>query len=166
MKIIYYINENLEKGLLILTLGLMSAFIIIQVVMRYVFQSSLAWSEEFIRWLFVWFIWIGISYGFKLKKHVSIPLIVDLFPDKIRKGIAIFTQLSMAVFFIFLCYYSYKQATSPLVLRQSSVVLAWPIDKQNVSMFWLYASMPLGALLSSFRLFQNAVLDIGRFNKH
>jgi TRAP-type C4-dicarboxylate transport system permease small subunit len=160
MNLINTIDENMEKGLLIVTLSLMTVFIIIQVVMRYVLQMSLTWSEEFIRWTFVWFIWIGISYGFKVRRHVSIPMVVDLLPQRSRLAISAFSHILMAVFFIALFYYGYKQAISPLIMRRTAITLYWPFTEMRVSSLWLYASMPLGALLSAFRLTQNAIQDI------
>lgn len=160
MNIIKYIDENMEKGLLIVTLSLMTIFIIVQVFMRYVLQMSLTWSEEFIRWTFVWFIWIGISYGFKVRKHVSIPMIVDLLPQTSRRAISAFGHIVMTLFFILLFYYGYKQAISPLIMRRTAITLYWPFTEMRVSSLWLYASMPLGALLSAFRLTQNAIQDV------
>lgn len=159
MNIIKYIDENMEKGLLIFTLSLMTIFIIVQVFMRYVLGASLTWSEEFIRWTFVWFIWVGISYGFKVRRHVSIPMLVDLFPERPRRMIAIFSYVVMAAFFIMLCYYGYKQAVSPLTMRRTAITLYWPLSETRVSSLWLYASLPFGALLSAFRLLQCAVQD-------
>lgn len=165
MNLIKYVDENMEKGLLIITLSLMTIFIIVQVFMRYILGTSLTWSEEFIRWTFVWFIWIGISYGFKVRRHVSIPMLVDLLPENPRRVISIFAHLVMAIFFMMLCYYGYKQAVSPLIMRRTAITLYWPLSEVRVSSLWLYASLPFGALLSVIRLLQNAVQDVRALNQ-
>ena len=37
----------------------------VQVVMRYVFHSSLTWSEEMARYLFVWLVYFSVAYTAK-----------------------------------------------------------------------------------------------------
>jgi len=45
------IDKNLEEVLLVFLLSLMSVLIGVQIVMRYVVQESLTWSEELARLL-------------------------------------------------------------------------------------------------------------------
>ena len=46
MKLLRFLDDNLEKMLCTITLALMSAIIVLQVFFRYVLNNSLAWSEE------------------------------------------------------------------------------------------------------------------------
>ncbi len=159
MKLLKFLNDNAEKYLLVFLLGLMAAFIVIQVFMRYVMQDSLTWSEEFVRWTFVWFIWVGISYGFKVRRHVCIPMAVDLLPIKVKQCITMFADVVMAVFFIMMFIYGMQQVLSPLVMRRTAITLTWPLTDIKVSSMWQYASMPVGAFLSSIRLLQCSAQD-------
>lgn len=159
MKLLKFLDDNAEKYLLVLLLGLMAAFIVIQVFMRYVMQDSLTWSEEFVRWTFVWFIWIGISYGFKVRRHVCIPMAVNLLPFKARQSIALFADAVMAVFFFMMFIYGMEQVLSPLVMKRTAITLTWPLTDIKVSSMWQYVSMPVGALLSSLRLMQCGIAD-------
>ena len=54
-------NENLEAIPLILLTVVMTVLIFVQVIMRYVLQSSLSWSEELARYLFIWMAYFAIS---------------------------------------------------------------------------------------------------------
>lgn len=47
-----FLNEHLEACFIVPLMFLMSIIIFVQVVMRYVFHSSLTWSEEMARYLF------------------------------------------------------------------------------------------------------------------
>ena len=49
--------------------------IFMQVVMRYVFNNSLSWSEEFARYLFIWFSWLGVSAGLKDGEHLRVEIL-------------------------------------------------------------------------------------------
>lgn len=159
MGILHKLNDNLERWILIVTLALMAIFIVVQVFMRYVMQASLTWSEEFVRWTFVWFIWVGISYGFKVRRHVSIPMVVDRFPPRARQAVTLGADVIMAAFFLFLFFYGMGQVLSPMIIKRTAITLYWPFTETRVSSLWQYASMPAGAILSAFRLLQNSAAD-------
>ena len=70
MKILKWLDNNIEIYLVNFLLANIVVWVFVQVVLRYIFSFSLPWSEEFTRWCFVWFIWVGVSYGFKVRKHI------------------------------------------------------------------------------------------------
>ncbi|PMH40972.1 C4-dicarboxylate ABC transporter substrate-binding protein [Vibrio cyclitrophicus] len=135
-------------------------WIFLQVVMRYIFSNSLPWSEEFVRWCFIWFIWVGVSYGFKTRKHISVTALIDRFPKRAFDITNILVNMVVMWCMVKLFLYGWDQISSPIIARQSSIVLYWPLSETRVSMQWLYGSLPLGALLGSFRILQNLYKDI------
>ncbi|GEM79085.1 TRAP transporter small permease [Vibrio superstes] len=147
-----WLNENLEGAVGALLLAVIVILITMQVVMRYVFQNALSWSEELTLWTFIWFIWIGIAYAFKERKHVKVTFFQDLLPSKVKKVIEIMIDIAVVVFLLTMTYQSYKLITLPYVLSQKSVVLNLPIAV-------MYASAPVGSLLSVFRIVQFYVID-------
>lgn len=148
MKVLSWLDENLEAAFAAALLASIVFFIIAQIFMRYVVGNSLSWTEETILWAFVWFIWIGISYAFKERRHVKVTVFVDFLPDKIKMALEVLIDLLIILFFVILIWQSYKLITLPYVLSQKSVVLNLPISL-------LYASAPIGALLSVYRVSQN-----------
>ena len=62
------IDEHLEDILLVTLLSLMSLIIFVQVIMRYLMRNSLSWSEELARYLFIWSIYLAVSYAAKERK--------------------------------------------------------------------------------------------------
>ena len=74
--------DEIEYGALIIVLAVMVAVIFSQVVMRYVFNNSLSWSEEFARYLFVWFSWMGVSAGLKDGEHLKVEILSEIFAKK------------------------------------------------------------------------------------
>ncbi len=89
MKALRFLDENIEKMLCVIALALMSAVIVAQVFCRYVLNSSLSWSEELARYLFIWMIYIGISYGVKLDKHICVDAVYTFAPKSIKRYYAI-----------------------------------------------------------------------------
>ena len=66
------IADKLEEYFLVFCLGFMVLLVFVQVVMRYIFQNSLSWSEELARYLFLWLSWIGASYAVRDAKRAQI----------------------------------------------------------------------------------------------
>ena len=64
---------SLQPLELILCSLLVSIVIItfVQVLFRYVFQFSLAWTEELARYIFLWLAALSIAYAFKTKAHLD-----------------------------------------------------------------------------------------------
>lgn len=54
MKIIRWLDDNLEEALLIALLVMMTLLMGLQVFSRYILNASLSWSEELTRYLFIW----------------------------------------------------------------------------------------------------------------
>lgn len=69
------LEKNFEEIILMTLLVLMSIVLGLQIVARYVFNNSLSWSEELVRYLFIWSTFLGIPYS--IKKGISIR--VDFF---------------------------------------------------------------------------------------
>ncbi|MGN0908371.1 MAG: TRAP transporter small permease [Succinivibrio sp.] len=166
MKILKWLDGNLEICLVNFLLANIVVWVFVQVVLRYIFSYSLPWSEELVRWCFVWFIWVGVSYAFKVRKHICIDVFVNMLPKKASSFIGILIDLVLLWAMLKIGILGVFQIMNPIILNQSSIVLIWPFSGVNVSMFWLYASLPFGALLSSLRLVQVLVEDIRAFTGH
>ena len=70
MKILKWLDDNLEETILLVLLVIMTGLMGIQIISRYIFNASLSWSEELTRYLFIWSGFISISYC--IKKWISI----------------------------------------------------------------------------------------------
>lgn len=100
-KVLKWLDNKLELTICVTLMSVMTLVIFVQVIMRYVFNNSLSWSEELARYLFIWLIYIGISYGCKLMKHLKIDASLKLFPKKSRKYVVIVGDLCFLVFSIY-----------------------------------------------------------------
>ena len=113
MKVLKWLDANLEKYCCVVLMSVMTRIIFIQVVARYVFQNSLSWSEELARYIFIWLVYLGISYGCQMRKHIKIDAALGLFPKKVRKYVVIIGDLFFQAFAVYVAYtglgYSIKQ---------------------------------------------------------
>lgn len=81
------ISQLLERIILGFDAVAMSSIVIIiaiQVVARYVFNRSLAWSEEISKYITVWIVFLSTGYVLGNKQHVTVDLIFNAVPLNIK----------------------------------------------------------------------------------
>lgn len=150
MSFIQWIDNNAEK---VLTSVLLAAIVLLisgNVFMRYVMNASLSWGEELTLWLFVWFLWLGVSYAFHTGDHVRITVLRDVVSERARLMVDVVISFLVLGFLIVLVIECIKLIQQPFVASQNSVALGLPIPI-------LYASAPVGAGLSSIRVLQHLI---------
>ena len=153
MKILKWLDENFERTINIFLLSAMTIILFIQVIMRRVFNNSLFWSEELARFIFVWIVYIGISHGAKLRRHIKIEAFLMMFPKKARPFIEILGDLLFFAFAIFVIFTSWRWIDLQLMLGQRSPALKIPI--------WLLFAAPFtGFILTAFRQIQTIIFRI------
>jgi TRAP-type C4-dicarboxylate transport system permease small subunit len=139
--------NHFEEYLLVGSLAFSVALVFIQVVMRYVFQQSLSWSEELARYLFLWQIWIGASFAVKERRHLRIEMLLNALRGRRR---LLGEMAVLLVWFGFSVFLAYKgtELTSILFLRgQVSPAMRIPMG-------YAYAAVPAGCMLMAIRLLE------------
>ncbi len=148
MSVIKWIDLNAEKVLASALLATIVLLIFGNVFMRYIMNASLSWGEELTLWLFVWFVWLGVSYAFHTGDHVRITVLRDVLSERAQLYADVVISLLVLGFLLVLTFECIKLIRMPFVASQTSVVLGLPIPI-------LYASAPVGAGLSAIRVVQH-----------
>ncbi|GAB4059343.1 TRAP transporter small permease [Uliginosibacterium sediminicola] len=110
---------------LVAELVVMVSIVSIQVVLRYLFNSSIDWADELARLCFVWSIFTAIPLGLKGGAHIGIEMLVVRFPAHLRSVTARLIALLGAAML--------------LLVAKESAVMAWEQWDE------LMASMPASA---------------------
>ncbi|MGM8364417.1 TRAP transporter small permease [Virgibacillus sp. W0181] len=135
---------------------------LIQVIMRYVFDNSLTWSEELSRYAFVWFVYTSASYAVRYQRHVKFNFLVNI-ANKITPLAALLIQFIALLFWIgfliFLDIYSIK-----LVMDQYNTQQLSPANQ--IPMYLIYIGLPLGSFMMTFRVSQHIYRLIIDVKKH
>ena len=137
--------DKFEEYTLVFILILMVILVFVQIIMRYVFQNSLYWSEELSRYLFLWLIWIGTSFALREHRHISLKIFANIFSKKILIYIEFFSLLFWFVFCFLMAYKGIELALILFYRGQTSPALGIP-------MAYVYLSMPIGFTLMFVRL--------------
>ncbi len=133
--------NTLIKWFLAITMMAMAALSFYQVVMRYVFNSASSWSEELVRFLFIWCSFIAAAIGVREHIHIGVDVFVKRLPKKIVPLTEIVVNLAIMVFSGYIVHYGW--VLTLMTRRQLSAALLIPMS-------WVYLSIPVMGVLLLF----------------
>lgn len=119
-------------------MALMTVLIAWQVFARYVMGNSLTFSEEVARFSTVWLTMLGAAYAYRYGALIAVELLPSLVRPRIATALKILVALVSALFALVLLREGW--AITQRVMPQTA-------PSTRVSMAWLYAAMPAGALM-------------------
>ena len=106
--------------------------------------SSLTWSEELARYIFIWQIWLGMSIGLKDNKHIQVEMLYQFIkgnPAKILKIIVTILCIAMCAA---LFYYGCKYTQNTMNRKALSAALRMP-------MWIVHLALPFSSLVTGLR---------------
>ncbi len=148
--------QNFEEYILIGSFFFVIPLLFMQIIMRYVFSNSISWSEELARYIFLWQIWIGASYGVKKTRHIRIEIIKEHISEKGKNFIECLTISISIIFCGFLAIKGSELIRSIFSLGQLSSALRLPMG-------YPYLSVPVGATLMIIRYSEKLYENIKSF---
>jgi len=154
-RFLYWLDNYLEMSIGVVLILAVSVILSIQVFMRYVMGSSLSWSEELSRYMFIWLIYLGISYGAKVMRHIKIDAGLYMFPKSLRPKIVILGDVVFLVFSVTVVIYSSKLVERQMMLDQTSPAMGIP-------MWFVYLAPAVGFGLTAIREIQTIIYRIKR----
>ncbi|MBT4264584.1 MAG: TRAP transporter small permease [Deltaproteobacteria bacterium] len=122
------------------------------VILRYGFNYTLAWSDELIREVIIYTTLIGCSAGVKHDLMLRIDASVQLVP-KLKIPLTFFSNLMMLIFAVMMMYFGWILAAMQLQTEQKTIILEIPL-------YLLYGFIPLMGFLMTIRLIQVFYKDI------
>jgi TRAP-type C4-dicarboxylate transport system permease small subunit len=141
-----------EEWTLFITVMVAMVSLFFNVVLRYGFSYSLAWSEELVREVILYTTFVGCSVAIKNRSTVRIDALVQLVP-KLKHPLAIFSYLVNLVFALVMIYYGIQLAALQVESDQSTLILQIPT-------VYLYAILPLMGFLMLVRVLMMMQTDI------
>ena len=118
----------------------------VNVVLRYGFNYTLAWSEELVREVIIYTTFIGCCSAVKQRSMIKIDASVQLFP-KLKVPLTYFSNLVILVFSVMMMVYGWQMAAMQARTFQKTLILQIPL-------VYLYAILPLTGLLMFIRTLQ------------
>ena len=127
-----------ERGAAVALLAVTVVIVILQVFFRYVLNSSLSWSEEAARYLFIWAALLGFSSSVEAGRLFSFDMLAARLPPTGRRICAALFALAAVAFLWALVVHG--GALAAKTMSQSSPAMGMP-------MAFAYAALPVGGVL-------------------
>jgi TRAP-type transport system small permease protein len=131
--------DNLVGAALALLLGGMTILVFASIMLRYVFNNPVTWSEELASLLFAWLTFVGAYLGFRSRSHIMIDTLVIYLPAGLRRGLARAVDLCVLALLALMVWQGV-----------SLTITTWSLEfpAMEISRGYLYLSLPLGAFLA------------------
>ncbi len=124
----------------------------VNVVLRYGFNYSLAWSEELVREVIIYTTFIGCCAAVKQRSMIKIDALVQLVPV-LKKPLTYFSNFTLLIFSVMMMYYGWLVAALQLQTNQKTIILRIPL-------VYLFALLPLMGFIMFIRTIQVFYQDI------
>jgi C4-dicarboxylate transporter DctQ subunit len=148
-KILNFLDKVLtffEDWTLFISVMVALASLFVNVVLRYVFNYSLAWSEELVREVIIYTTLIGCSAAVKNRSMIKVDALVQLVP-MLKVPLSCFSNFVTLIFSAMMIYYGWLMAALMIRTHQKTIILQIPL-------VYLYAILPLMGVMMFIRTIQ------------
>lgn len=147
------ILNKIEEIIGSLCMGIMVTVAFINVLARYFFKFSFAFTEELMIYLFVWATLMGASICFKQGSHIVVSVIYNKFGLRSRKALNLLSSSVSILFFSLLFYFSTLEILDEILLEVKTEAISIPV-------WWFTIAMPISSMLIIFRIAVNQYREL------
>ncbi len=138
------ILTGIENALAALALGGASLLACLQVILRYLFDYTIFWSEEATIYLLILSTFIGAVITLRHNEHVSVDVLSFVFGERGKRALAVLSALIVVAYCAIFGAYAWILVTEPAALRIVTPALRLPL--------WVVElSLPIGLTLMFLR---------------
>lgn len=109
--------------------------LMLNVVLRYGFNYTLAWSEELVREVIILTTFIGCGTAVKNRSMIKIDALLQLVPV-LKVPLTYFSNMATLIFALMMLYYGWKMCAMQVATHQKTIILEIPL-------VYLYALLPI-----------------------
>lgn len=135
-----------EDWTLFITVMVALIALFFNVVLRYGFNYTLAWSEELVREVIMYTTFVGCSAAVKKRSMIKIDASVQLLP-KLKIPLTYFSNLVTLAFAFIVLIYGWELAMMQVATYQKTIILQIPL-------VYIFAFLPLMGALMIIRAIQ------------
>ncbi|MDR1659721.1 MAG: TRAP transporter small permease [Desulfovibrio sp.] len=147
--------DNFEEAFCVFTMAVMVACLTVQVLIRAIAGSSLAWTEELSRYGFLWTVYIGAALVAKHNSHVRITAQFLPMPVKARLAFRLLADVIWTALTLYIAWQSWTVIHEGMEFPEISPTLH--IVKSYVEMV-----IPAGFALMAWRILENWMVRFRR----
>ena len=154
-KILNFLDKVLtffEDWTLFLSVFIALIALFFNVFLRYVFNYTLAWSEELVREVIIYTTLIGCSAAVKNRSMIKIDASVQLLP-KLKVPLNFFSNIATLIFSLIVLSYGWRLAAMQVQTQQKTIILQIPL-------VFIFSFLPLMGAMMFIRTVQVIYQDI------
>jgi TRAP-type C4-dicarboxylate transport system permease small subunit len=108
MTLVDRVKQGLEKAINWISIAAFVAIFFVsltQIILRSIFKTSIIWSEEFVRLVYVWICYLGWTMATKAKAHICITALSSRLSPVAQKALESVNCLLVIAFSVFMVWY-------------------------------------------------------------
>ncbi len=153
MAIIKHVWQNFERWISMFFIAFLAIALFIEVLSRYVFYTSVGWISEITGFMFVWFIYLSISYVTGQNTHIRVQILDFFLPKRWIQRVDLLMNFLWLAFNVLMTFYGVQLVLSVVRFPFKSTIL-------DISMAVPYSIIPLAFGLMTIRLSTNMYYDL------
>ncbi len=136
--------SKIEIGLLCLIVATMIGLAILEIVLRYIFKTSLLWKTVMLENMTLWLCFLGAALATAEKRHISIDVLSRILPEKIKRySYYVIDVLSIVVVSI-LVYYGFEFLIDEQQIQKTLI--------GTIPLWWAKTIIPIGFAIIDIHL--------------
>ena len=156
-KALRWLDENIENHLILFLYVTMVGMLFIEVIKRYVFKASSPYAYELATFMFLWIIFLGMSYGFKLRSHIVIDVLPKTSP-LLNLILELLSNVITTIVLLVLIYYTYDVLSFMSRLGMKTDATELPL------VYFMFISI-VCFFLTIIRLIQNSLKSVQTYKQ-
>lgn len=118
-----------------------------QIITRFVIERPAEWTEVLIRFSLIWMVFLGIAAAFRQGAMVCVDVLYRWSPPKVQRVLEWLVALASLTLLAVILWVGWDYANRGKVQTV--------IGLEDVSMFWAYLAMPVGAIFAALGVIGN-----------
>lgn len=144
LKLLTRFMDNIERRVISLLFIEVVVVGTMQVIWRFLLKASLSWSEELLRYSFVWITFLAASVAVPVDGHVNVGLLIKKLKGNKKKSIIILNYIICFIFSVCILFLAIKILNVLFVTGQKSAAMQIP-------MYILYLAIALSFFSMTFK---------------
>jgi TRAP-type C4-dicarboxylate transport system permease small subunit len=118
-----------------------------QIITRFVLEQPAEWTEVMIRFSLIWMVFLGIPAAFRQGAMVSVDVLYRWAPPRLKRALDWVVAAAALTLVGVILWWGWDYANRGKVQTM--------IGLEDVSMFWAYLALPVGAVFSAIGIVGN-----------
>lgn len=135
------VNATLDRLTGAVAVGLFVAIfatMVLQIAFRYLLNAPLVWTEELVRYLYIWACYLGAAVALRRGTHIVVAVVAERLPPAAARAIGVGTHALALFFLVELAIQGARLAFRAHTVSAITLPIPWSA---------IYAAVPVSALL-------------------